>query len=84
MKIRKRNGKREDFIREKIVVSVLKAGGNIRRARNIARQVERVVSRSSAATTRQIRTEVLDRLRSRDAKAYRGWLAYDKQYKRRA
>jgi len=84
MRVKKRNGRREDFIREKIVVSVLKAGGNVRRARNIAREVERVISRSSAATTQQIRTEVLDRLKNRDTRAYRGWLAYDRQYKRRA
>jgi hypothetical protein len=83
MRVRRRNNRSEDFVREKIVVSVVKAGGNVRRARNIARQVERVLARTPGVTTEQIRAEVLNRLRERDARVYRSWLAYDRQNKRK-
>ena len=79
MKVRRRNGKREDFVREKIVVAVFKAGGSIRRARRVAQQVERKLSGNSVVTSERIREEVLERLRRRDPKAYRGWLAYRKR-----
>lgn len=83
MRVRKRNGDREEFVREKIVLSVVGAGGNLRRARNIAREVERKLSGRAVVETELIKGEVLERLRSRDSRAYRGWLAYDRQNKRR-
>jgi transcriptional repressor NrdR len=82
MKITRRNGRREDFVREKVIVSIVKSGGNIRRARSIAREVERAVARNRPVTTRDIRSEVLSRLEERDPRAYRSWLAYDRQKKR--
>jgi len=79
MKVRRRNGRREDFVREKIVVAVFRAGGSVRRARRVAQQVERALAGNSVVTSERIRTEVLDRLKRRDPKAYRGWLAYRKR-----
>jgi transcriptional regulator NrdR family protein len=79
VKVRRRNGRREDFVREKIVVAVFKAGGSVRRARLVAKQVERALSGNSVVATERIRSEVLDRLRRRDPKAYRGWMSYRKR-----
>lgn len=79
MKVRRRNGRREEFVKEKIVVAVFKAGGSVRRARRVAQQVQRALSGNSTVTTERIRTEVLDRLRRADPKAYRGWMSYRKR-----
>ena len=84
MKVTRRDGREEDFVREKIVVSVVKAGGNVEVARSIAQDVETALARSPEVTTEQIRTEVLNRLKSKNARVYESWLVYDKQNKRRA
>lgn len=84
MKVRRRNGNEEDFVREKIVVAVVKAGGKVDMARALAQEVESALAESPVVTAEQIRTEVLNRLRSRDSKTYDGWIAYDNQKKGRS
>jgi len=84
MRVRKKEGKEEDFMREKIVVSIVKAGGRPDLARSIAQEVETSLSRNASVTTEQIRTEVFSRLQSRDAKTYNSWLEYDRQNKSRS
>jgi transcriptional regulator NrdR family protein len=77
MRVQRKEGGEEDFVREKIVVAIIKAGGSIETARGIAREVEAALSNSPMVTTAQIRTEVLNRLRTRDSRAYDSWMAYD-------
>jgi len=78
MRVRKRNGGEEEFIREKIVVAVIKAGGSLENARAIAKEVENVFAARDAVTTEEIKREVLNRLKDRDVKAYQNWLNYKK------
>ncbi|MGC8699520.1 MAG: ATP cone domain-containing protein [Candidatus Micrarchaeia archaeon] len=82
MKVKKRDGREEDFVREKIVVAVVKAGGNLENARAIAKEVENTFASRSAVSTDEIKNEVLKRLKERDAAAYNGWLSYNKNKKR--
>ncbi|MGC9098943.1 MAG: ATP cone domain-containing protein [Candidatus Micrarchaeia archaeon] len=82
MKVKKRDGREEDFVREKIVVAVVKAGGNLENARAIAKEVENTFASRSAVSTDEIKNEVLKRLKDRDAAAYNGWLSYNKNKKR--
>lgn len=81
MRVRRKNGREEDFVREKIVVAVVKAGGKVDLARAVAQEVENALARNPVVTTEQIRTEVLNRLKSRDKKSYDGWMAFDVQKK---
>ncbi|MEM0159991.1 MAG: ATP cone domain-containing protein [Candidatus Micrarchaeaceae archaeon] len=81
MKVKRRNGKVEDFIREKIVVAVVKAGGNIKTARDIASEIESEFGRRDTVTTEEIRSEVLKKLETRDSKAYDSWIRFDKEKK---
>ena len=83
MRVRKRDGSEEDFVREKIVVAVVKAGGSSETARKVALEVEGALSKNPVVTTDQIRTEVFNRLKVLDGKTYGSWLAYDKEKKKR-
>jgi len=78
MRVKKRNGGEEEFIREKIVVAIVKAGGSLENARTIAKEVENVFAARDAVTTEEIKGEVLNRLKDRDVKAYQNWLSYKK------
>jgi len=78
MRVKKRNGGEEEFIREKIVVAVVKAGGSLENARAIAKEVENMFAARNAVTTEEIKREVLNRLKNRDVKAYQNWLSYKK------
>ena len=78
MRVKKRNGGEEEFIREKIVVAVVKAGGSLENARAIAKEVENMFAARDAVTTEEIKREVLNRLKDRDVNAYQNWLSYKK------
>ncbi len=79
MRVKRKNGNEEEFVREKIVVAIVKAGGNVDGARAIAQDVERALAANPTVTTQQIRTEVLNRLKEKDNKTYESWLEYDRQ-----
>lgn len=79
MRVKRRNGNEEEFVREKIVVAIVKSGGSVELARSVAQDVESALSGSDAVTADQIRTEVLNRLKDGDAKAYESWIAFDKE-----
>jgi transcriptional regulator NrdR family protein len=81
MRVRRKDGREEEFVSEKIVVAVVKAGGKVEIARTIAKEVERALSSNTSVTTEQIRTEVLNRLKNKDNKTYNSWIAYDKENK---
>ncbi|MGC9142640.1 MAG: ATP cone domain-containing protein [Candidatus Micrarchaeia archaeon] len=83
MKVRKKDGKEEEFIREKIVVAIVKSGSSLENARAIAKEVENAFLSRDAVTTEEIKNEVLKRLKERDAAAYRSWLDYNNKNKKR-
>ncbi len=79
----KRNGNMEEYAREKLVTSMLKAGTNLNLAREIATRIENEVATRERVTTEEIRDKVLEELKIKDPTAYENWLLYDKAVKKR-
>jgi transcriptional regulator NrdR family protein len=79
--VKRKDGSEEEFIREKIVVAIVKAGGSLENARAIAKEIENAFLSRDAVSTEEIRTETLKRLKDRDAVAYNSWLEYDRSNK---
>jgi hypothetical protein len=76
MRVRKRDGGEEEFIREKIVIAIVNAGGKLDLARTVAQEVETAMSRNSMVTTEQINIEVLNKLKSKDTRTFNRWVQY--------
>jgi transcriptional regulator NrdR family protein len=79
-KIIKKNGDKEQFIKEKIVVSAVKAGAPVDLARDIAKQVER--HPEDELKTKWIRQYVLNKLKYHNSKWHDNWINYDEGIKR--
>ncbi|MFX0069234.1 MAG: ATP cone domain-containing protein [Promethearchaeota archaeon] len=80
-KVIKMDGREEDFIREKIVVSCVKCGAPIDVARDIAKKVEKELK--SPAKTTDIKKFVLRELAEIDKDWANNWYLYDRAVKRR-
>ncbi|MFZ8855269.1 MAG: ATP cone domain-containing protein [Thermofilaceae archaeon] len=82
----KRDGSREEFAPEKIVVSCLKAGATLEAARRIAKIVEGDLLRRRVqeVTTKELMREVLSLLKEENEEWYRNWIIFDRAVKRRA
>jgi len=76
----KKDGRKEEFISEKIVVSAVKSGATPEIARKIARKVEKIEKKEIKST--EIRDIVLHELESVNPKWSERWLSYDKGVKR--
>jgi len=76
----KKDGKKEEFIPEKIVVSAVKSGAPADKAREIARKVEKI--EKNEIETREIREIVLEELKKANPVWHERWVSYDKQVKR--
>jgi len=76
----KKNGNKENFIKEKIVVSIVKCGANINIARGIADKIEK--HPHEEINTNDIRKNVLDELKLHNPDLPKRWLNYDKNIKR--
>ncbi|KYK21774.1 ATPase [Thermoplasmatales archaeon SG8-52-4] len=76
----KRNGDKEPFIKEKIVVSAVKAGAPVKIAREIATKVED--HPEAELKTKWIREYVLSRLKYHNKKWHDNWINYDEGIKR--
>ena len=87
VKVTKRDGRTEDFIIEKVVVSMVKSGAPADVAREIARNVESEATGISPVAvgipTEDIRTKVLEELRKRNPEWEKNWLVYDRSVKKR-
>ena len=87
VKVTKRDGRTEDFIIEKVVVSVIKCGAPANVAREIAKNIESEATRISPVAvgivTKDIRTKVLEKLRKRNPEWEKNWLLYDRSVKKR-
>ncbi len=82
VEVKKRDGRTEEFMQEKIVVSVVKAGIAPDDARQIAREIERD-ARSGILSTDEIRAGVLSRIRKISPESERTWRAYDRVVKKK-
>ncbi|ABL79187.1 ATP cone domain-containing protein [Thermofilum pendens] len=82
----KRDGRKEEFAYEKIVVSCLKAGAPLEVARKIAKIVEGdlLKRKVSEVTTKDLMKEVLALLKEENEEWYRNWIIFDRAVKRRA
>lgn len=79
-KVIKKDGREEEFIKEKIVVSVIKTGSSAVIGRAIADEVEKI--KEDQIKTKVIRTIVLEKLKKRDEGWYKNWVNYDESAKR--
>jgi transcriptional repressor NrdR len=77
----KADGRREPFVREKVVVSALKSGAPPEEARAIGEAVERIAY--DGMPSGEIRRRVLEQLRDRNPEWEENWLIYDRAVKRR-
>jgi len=82
-KVVKRDGREEPFIREKLVTALVKAGAEVKVAREIAQRLEERLRVKEAVTTREIREMALEELRRHDPEAVKNWLFYDRAVKKR-
>ncbi|QOJ78680.1 ATPase [Infirmifilum lucidum] len=82
----KRDGSREEFAVEKIVVSCLKAGAPLDAARRIGKIVEGDLLKRKVTeiTTKELMKEVLALLKEENEEWYRNWIIFDRAVKRRA
>ena len=76
----KKNGEKEPFIKEKIVVSAVKAGAPVKIARDIAKKVED--HPDIEIKTIWIREFVLKNLKYHNQKWHDNWINYDEGIKR--
>jgi len=76
----KRDGRKEPFVKEKIVVSAVKTGAPVTVARDIADKIEQ--HPKDELKTSWIRQNVLDELKVHNPDWPKRWLNYDKAVKR--
>lgn len=81
MNVTKRDGRIEEFIPEKVVVSAIKSGASSKVARDIARDVENISK--DGISTKEIKRMVLNGLKERNSEWEKNWLTYDRAVKKR-
>lgn len=84
VKIVKRDGKKEEFIPEKIVVSSLKAGATPEVAREIAKKLETQIVKMNEMSSTELRKMILDMLADKNPEWKENWLIYDRAVKKRS
>ena len=83
MQVKKRDGRLEDFDREKIIQSVMAAGLMEEEAESLASEVEvwvGEVAEEGVVSTLKIRDKVLELLRGRDPESATRFEEYKKEY----
>ncbi|MGB9725734.1 MAG: ATP cone domain-containing protein [Fervidicoccaceae archaeon] len=85
IKVIKRNGEKEEFITEKITVSILKTGAPPEVARKITKIIEgRLLEQGiEEISTKDLMKMVLDLLKKESEEWYKNWLIFDAAVKRR-
>jgi transcriptional regulator NrdR family protein len=81
----KRDGRKEEFAYEKIVVSCMKAGAPLDVARKIAKIVEAKLLESgvSEVSAKELTKMVLELLKKENEEWYKNWIIFDRAVKRR-
>jgi len=80
--IQKRDGRKEQFMPEKIVVSMVKSGAPADYARAIAQDIMK--GARDGITTLEIRTKALSMLKAKNPEWERNWIVYDTAVKKKA
>lgn len=85
VKVIKRNGLEEEFIPEKVVISVLKTGAPVDVARKIAKIIEgRIYEKDlQVVEAKELTKWILELLRKSSEEWYRAWIVFDKYIKKR-
>ncbi len=78
----KKDGRKEPFIKEKIVVSTIKSGAPVDIAREIAKKIEK--HPGDSIKTQWIRKQVSDQLKVHNSDWLHNFVSYDKNVKRLA
>ena len=76
----KKDGRKEPFIKEKIVTSAVKAGAPVEIARDIAEKIEKNLEDS--IKTQYVKKQVLDELKYHNPEWPKRWMYFDKRIKR--
>lgn len=81
----KRDGRKEEFAYEKIVVSCMKAGAPLDIARKIAKIVEAKILESNIQeiSTKDLMKMVLELLKKENEEWYKNWIIFDRAVKKR-
>ena len=81
----KRDGSKEEFVPEKIVVSCLKSGATVEAARKIAKIVEaRLLEKgASEVSAKELTRMILELVKKENEEWYRNWIVFDRAVKRR-
>jgi len=81
----KRDGSKEEFVPEKIVVSCLKSGATVEAARKIAKIVEAKLLEKGASevSAKELTRMILELLKRENEEWYRNWIVFDRAVKRR-
>lgn len=82
IQIKKRDGRMEQFMPEKIIVSAVKSGATVEDARMIAKDVQ--ADFPNGGSTQEIRTKVLAALGKKNSAWEKNWLMYDQAVKKRS
>ncbi|MFB6489684.1 MAG: ATP cone domain-containing protein [Thermoproteus sp. AZ2] len=78
----KRDGSKEPFIYEKVVVSLLKAGADVAAARRIALRVICQIP-GSEVDAKTLTRLILNELKAANPQWYHNWIVFDRAVKRR-
>ena len=79
--VMKRDGRTEEFIPEKIIVSIVKVGAPVDLARQIAKDIQSKVK--GKISTAEIRRIVLENLRKSKPLLEQDWLIYERVVKKK-
>ncbi len=83
MKVLKENRRSEEFIPEKIVASIVKAGAPVEIAREIAKHAEERFSSYPEIKSQEIREFTLSELKEKHSEAYENWISYERLVKKK-
>jgi transcriptional regulator NrdR family protein len=79
--VEKRDGRKEPFVAEKIVVSAIKSGAPPNVARTIASEIEKKAT--DGITTKELKKRVLGILKAKNPEWERNWILFDTAVKKR-
>ena len=79
--VKKRDGRKEPFVVEKIVVSAIKSGASLDIARTIASDIEK--NATDGITTKELKNRVLRILKAKNPQWERNWMVFDTAVKKR-
>jgi len=85
IKVIKRDGSEEDFIPEKLIVSILKTGASLEVARRITFIVigRLLENKTEKITSKELMKNALTLLKKESEEWYNNWIIFDKAVKRR-